>query len=167
VPCSADAEKDWFIGPETFEIIKNTLLGSSAATTSDTVAVTESDGAITPARLSDFSVAAPTLYGTAVPAAPASAPSVPNTLSERAGGELRQAPDDQIHQTITAVYDSADEAGEKPPNIKQIAEPVVRRLMVAGYTASGARIARLADADRHKKRRRPPGKTLASEKSRQ
>jgi hypothetical protein len=99
-------------------------------------------------------------------------PPTPNTRSDlagdqQAGPELRQASADRIHQTIIAVYDAAEQAGQKPPNIKEIAAPVLRQLMATGYTSSGRQIETLAGEDRHKKRRLPAGKTLASEKSRQ
>jgi hypothetical protein len=79
--------------------------------------------------------------------------------------ELRWAAPSQIEQAITAVYDEAEGAGSKPPNVRQIVKPVLQRLAAAGYIATGARIEKIAGADHHKKRRRLPGKTLASEKS--
>ena len=70
-----------------------------------------------------------------------------------------------IDKTIGEVYDEADEAGMKPPNIKEIVEPVQRLLRTKGCEASGRRIQQIAG--RHINRRRKPGPTLASEKRRQ
>jgi hypothetical protein len=77
---------------------------------------------------------------------------------------LKPAPDPEIHEAITKAYDSAKKAGEKPPNVKQIAAPVQAILRNAGYQASGNRIQQLASDARHDGRRRKPGKTVASEK---
>jgi hypothetical protein len=79
--------------------------------------------------------------------------------------ELRWAGDNQIDQAITAEYDDAQRKGSKPPNIREIVKPVLLRLSKDGHTATGVRIQKIAGADRHKKRRRPIGKTVASEKS--
>jgi len=80
---------------------------------------------------------------------------------------LRPAPDSMIHNTISKVYDEAEREDLKPPNVKEIVAPVQKRLSVQGYEASGRQIQRLADADKHKSRRRRPGPTVMSEKRRQ
>lgn len=77
---------------------------------------------------------------------------------------LKPAPDPEIHKAITNAYDSANETGQKPPNLKEIAAPVQAILRNSGYRASGNRIQQLAGDARHNRRRREPGKTVASEK---
>lgn len=86
---------------------------------------------------------------------------------QTASNGLRSAPEGKIHEAIIAVYDAAKVAGEKPPNIKEIVEPVQKKLRALGYSASGRHIETLAGEDRHKSRRRKPGTTVTSEKSRQ
>ena len=76
---------------------------------------------------------------------------------------LRAAPDPAIHKAITAAYDNAETASAKPPNLREIIEPVQAILREQGYKASGSRIQELADAPQHQGRRRRPGKTVASE----
>jgi len=78
--------------------------------------------------------------------------------------ELRPASDPQIDAAITAVYDKAEKTGAKPPNIRQLREPVLKELREKGRAASGRQIMQLADDEKHRKRRRKPGKTLVSEK---
>jgi hypothetical protein len=68
---------------------------------------------------------------------------------------------------ITKLYDDAEKEGSKPPNVKEIAALVQRRLRDEGYETSGRHIQELAGADRHKSRRRKPGTTLLSERHRQ
>jgi hypothetical protein len=80
--------------------------------------------------------------------------------------ELRQAPEREINRAITAAYDEAEAAGEKPPNMKGIVLPVQMILRAQGRRASGRQIQELARAKQHKNRRRKPGATLASEKRR-
>ena len=80
---------------------------------------------------------------------------------------LKRANDAMIDQTITAEYDGAANAGRKPPNVKEIIPLVQEALRSKGYQASGLQIQKLADAPKHKNRRRKPGKTVASEKRRQ
>jgi hypothetical protein len=80
--------------------------------------------------------------------------------------ELKLADDDRIHRAISAVYDEIEEAGGKPPNVKEIAAPMQARLRGEGYKASGRQIEHLAGEERHKKRRRAIGNTVASEKRR-
>jgi hypothetical protein len=78
----------------------------------------------------------------------------------------RLASDMIIHRAIKAVYDEKEKAGSKPPNLVEIIEPVKERVRDEGYEATGHRIQQLAEAPQHKKRRRKPGATLASEKPR-
>ncbi len=77
---------------------------------------------------------------------------------------LRAAPDPAIHKAITAAYDNAETASAKPPNLREIIEPVQAILREQGHKASGSRIQELADAPQHQgRRRRPWAKTVASE----
>jgi hypothetical protein len=86
---------------------------------------------------------------------------------ETSGDELRTAPVDIINETIRAVYDDADRAGQKAPNVKEVVKPVQAKLRDNGFKASSSRIQEIADAEEYKKRRRKPGPTLASERRRQ
>ena len=78
--------------------------------------------------------------------------------------ELRKASESRIHEAISKEYDKAERAGLKPPNVREIVRPVQESLRSEGYQATGRRIERLADSEVHKRRRRRPGRTLASEK---
>jgi hypothetical protein len=78
--------------------------------------------------------------------------------------DLRSASNQQIHDAITRVYDEEERNGRKPPNIRELPEQVEKELRKTGHEASGNRIMRLGEAEQHIKRRRKPGKTLASEK---
>jgi hypothetical protein len=78
--------------------------------------------------------------------------------------DLRPASDSKIDDAITRVYDEAIRNGEKPPNIRELPDPVLQELRKSGYIASGNRIMELGEAADHARRRRKPGKTLKSEK---
>jgi hypothetical protein len=78
--------------------------------------------------------------------------------------ELRQASGKIIHDEIAAAYDAAEVAGEKPPNVKEIQDIVLRRLQGKGLTASKRQIEGYADVPEFKSRRLPPGATLRSKK---
>jgi hypothetical protein len=80
--------------------------------------------------------------------------------------ELRMASASMIDTEISDAYSAAERAGQKPPNIKEIAKVVQDGLREKGYQASVPKIQKLADAEKHKKRRRKPGPTMASEKRR-
>jgi hypothetical protein len=77
---------------------------------------------------------------------------------------LKFAPDSKIDEAINAEYNIAEQKGLKPPNVKEIVAPVQTRLHAQGFNASGRQIQRVADADKHKRRRRQPGRTVTSEK---
>jgi hypothetical protein len=87
-------------------------------------------------------------------------------LEEGIGTEtsLRPAPCPRIHEAITGVYDEKEHASADPPNVKTICPLVQEKLRGRGYQASLRQIAKLASHDKHKRRRRKPGKTIASEK---
>jgi hypothetical protein len=71
-----------------------------------------------------------------------------------------------IHEAISDLYSESERTRQKPPNIKEIVSLVQARLAAKGYAASGRQIQSLAEADKYKKRRRKPGRTLANEKRR-
>ncbi len=79
---------------------------------------------------------------------------------------LRPAPALTIHEAIAAVYDEAEREQAKPPNIRELAKPVQRLLSQQGRQASGIQIQKLAAEPQHDGRRRTPGKTVTSERSR-
>jgi len=72
--------------------------------------------------------------------------------------------DDHINNEIRSEYDDAEAAGTKQPNIRELGAPVQLRLDRKGFHASKRRIQILGEADEFKIRRRPPGKTLKSER---
>jgi hypothetical protein len=76
---------------------------------------------------------------------------------------LRQASDSAIKATIEKVYNDAEAAGSKPPNIKELPIPVMRLLENGGYCTSKKRIMELGDLAEFKRRRRKVGKTLKNE----
>jgi hypothetical protein len=78
--------------------------------------------------------------------------------------ELRKANDSEILEAIKEVYDDAEAKRIKPPNIKELAALVQQRLEKKGYWASQLHIQTLAGAAEFKSRRRPPGKTVSSER---
>jgi hypothetical protein len=88
-------------------------------------------------------------------------------MSPAASPTNAPAPGFEIHKAITAVYDDAGERGTKPPNLKEIIAPAQARLLAAGLKASGLQIQKLAEDPRHAGRRRPPGRTVSSEKRQQ
>jgi hypothetical protein len=77
---------------------------------------------------------------------------------------LKPAPESKIDEAINAEYDTAEQKGLKAPNVKEIVALVQPRLRAQGFNASGRQIQQVADADKHKSRRRQPGRTVASEK---
>jgi hypothetical protein len=78
--------------------------------------------------------------------------------------ELTPAPAPTITRQIKAVYDAADDAGAKPPNIKELPDEVQPQLEAMGYVATKRQIMKLGQA--FEDRRRPAGKTLRSERQR-
>lgn len=80
---------------------------------------------------------------------------------------LKAAPLTEIHAAISAVYDQAEILGEKPPNMRELPVDVLRLLKAKGYVASARFISELCKAPQHARRRRPPGKTVRSERGSQ
>ena len=79
--------------------------------------------------------------------------------------DLKPASERVIEDAVRRVYNSANKEGKKPPNIKEVAKPVQRYPVKGnGYKASARQIERIADRQEFKRCRRPPGKTLSSEK---
>jgi hypothetical protein len=92
-----------------------------------------------------------------------------NRFAERSslyGGSRRPlppAPNSMIDTAISDAYSEAERAGQKPPNLKEIVAPVQTKLLAQGHEASGRQIQKLAEAAKHKTRRRKVGPTIASE----
>jgi hypothetical protein len=82
----------------------------------------------------------------------------------RSPGQLKPAPDRIIIEAIRCVYDAAEAAGTKPPNIKELPAAVQPLLQQKGFFASKRRIMQLGEAEEFQRRRRRPGKTVASER---
>jgi hypothetical protein len=78
--------------------------------------------------------------------------------------KLRPAPVRIVIEAIRCAYDAAEDAGRKPPNIKELPAAVQPFLQQKGFSASGRHIQQLGNAEEFKRRRRPPGKTVASER---
>ena len=79
----------------------------------------------------------------------------------------RPAPTAMIIEAIRCAYNAAEAARRKPPNIKELPAAVQPFLRQKGFSASGRHIEQLGDAEEFKIRRRPPGKTVASERQKQ
>jgi hypothetical protein len=90
----------------------------------------------------------------------------PRDVSEpsRSPEELKPAPDPIVIEAIRGAYDAAEKAGTKPPNIKELPAAVQPLLQQKGFSTSGRHIMRLGDAEEFERRRRRPGKTVASER---
>ncbi len=83
----------------------------------------------------------------------------------RSPGQLKpSASTTIINEEIKSEYDAAEAAGRKPPNIRELGAAVQLLLKEKGFSASKRRIQQLGDAEEFKRRRRPPGKTVASER---
>jgi hypothetical protein len=70
---------------------------------------------------------------------------------------IRKATDAEIHEAITAVYDDADRAGRKPPNVKELISPLKQKMAERHLTATRKRMDDAASAKQHQKRRLPVG----------
>jgi hypothetical protein len=88
----------------------------------------------------------------------------PPQIEPAVDDSLRTAPSPKIHEAITAVYDEKERAGADPPNVKKVCPLVQKKLRDEGYRATLRQIEDHAGDEKHKRRRRPPGKTIASEK---
>lgn len=72
----------------------------------------------------------------------------------------RPASQDAVHSAITAVYDFAESRRMKPPNIKELGEPVRKLLAREELTATKNSIEKLASEAQHRDRRLPPGSVV-------
>jgi hypothetical protein len=77
----------------------------------------------------------------------------------------RKTLDDLINIEIAAVYDDAEKAGEKPPNIKELADIVLLRLKAKGLRTTKLRIMELGDDKKYASRRWPIGKRMPRSKT--
>jgi hypothetical protein len=68
-----------------------------------------------------------------------------------------------IRSVIAAVHKEAKDAGEDPPNIKELPKLVRPRLQQQGRDAAFQQIAKVGEEEPFASQRRRPGKTLASE----
>ena len=84
--------------------------------------------------------------------------------NEATSPQLKPASEQMIKAAIRRAYDIAEREGKKPPNINEVPKPVQAQLKAIGRKASAAKIKEIAERPEFKKRRRPPGKTLKSEK---
>lgn len=78
----------------------------------------------------------------------------------------KPASEQRIKEAIDTVYSDATKSGAKPPNIRELPAQVQNLLANSGHTASASQIERLGSLPEFKCRRRPPGKTLKSERRR-
>jgi hypothetical protein len=78
--------------------------------------------------------------------------------------EDSKPPRAKINAAIRAEYADAKVGGRKPPNVKELSAAVQLRLQREGLRASRRSIEQLAEAPEFKLCRRPPGRTLASER---
>ena len=86
------------------------------------------------------------------------------TQPSRSQVKLKPAPDWIVIEAIRCAYDAAEAAGTKPPNIKELPAAVQPLLQQKGFFASKRRIMQLGEDEEFKRRRRLPGKTVASER---
>jgi hypothetical protein len=86
------------------------------------------------------------------------------TQPSRSQITLNPAPPGIVIEAIRGAYDAAEAAGTKPPNIRELPAAVHTLLEQKGLRASGQHIQELGDDEEFKSRRRPPGKTVASER---
>lgn len=66
-----------------------------------------------------------------------------------------------VREAIDRVYELANEQNVKPPNVKEVVQPVQQLLRDKGRQASGNTIIRIASEKHFQNRRREPGATLA------
>jgi len=90
----------------------------------------------------------------------------PGDVSEpsRSPEELELASEAMIKEEMRFVCNTEEAAGRKQPNIKELSAAVQPLLQRKGFWASKSWIEKLAEAPEFKSRRRPPGRTVASER---
>jgi hypothetical protein len=79
---------------------------------------------------------------------------------------FKKAADAVTKKAIRDEYTRAKINDEKPPNVRQIVEPVQRALQAEGFEASGNRIQESAASKEFEGMRRKPGATIKNEKDR-
>jgi len=72
----------------------------------------------------------------------------------------KRSPTPDIRKAIAVIYDLAEQQGVKPPNIKEIAPAVRKKLSASNLTASDLQIQKIAAEPEFKDRRGTPGKTI-------
>jgi hypothetical protein len=82
----------------------------------------------------------------------------------RAPEELKPASEAMTKEEMWSVCNEEQAAGRKEPNVKELSALVQPRLQRKGRRASRQWIEKLAEAPEFKRRRRPRGKTVASER---
>jgi hypothetical protein len=89
----------------------------------------------------------------------------PRDLSEpsRSTEELKPASEAMTKEEMWSVCKAEEAAGRKDPNVKELSAAVKPLLERKGFWASRRWIEKLAEASEFKSRRRPRGKTVASE----
>jgi hypothetical protein len=87
----------------------------------------------------------------------------PKPELEKPEDTLRPAPHAAIAGAIEEVYDEAEAANSKPPNIKELPLPVLQLLKNQGYVTSKSRIMKTGEKPDFRRRRWRPGKTLKNE----
>jgi hypothetical protein len=68
-----------------------------------------------------------------------------------------------IHAEIGAVYDDAERNAAKPPSIRELLQPVSRRLKDKGFHAGQREIRKIGQKPEFAARRWPRGLTIATE----
>jgi hypothetical protein len=74
-------------------------------------------------------------------------------------GSFSRAPEGSIDDAVATVYTDAKKEGKKPPNIKQVIQPVKKVLHERGLDATYDQIIKSASKSQHKSRRLSPGPT--------
>jgi hypothetical protein len=74
---------------------------------------------------------------------------------------LKMATAEIVDREISRAYEQAKDAGEKPPNIREVLAPVRASLAVLGYFASKAQIKEVAGNEKHAAQRLPRGRIPA------
>jgi hypothetical protein len=69
-----------------------------------------------------------------------------------------------IHAEVGAIYDDAERNGEKPPSLRELLQPVWRRLRDKGFRASQTEIRKIGQKPEFAARRWPRGLTIATER---
>jgi hypothetical protein len=85
----------------------------------------------------------------------------------RQGLRLPSPNDAKIRDEVRATYDEAERSGSKPPNTAELGKLVSNSLKTKGYFVAQHRASAIGDEAEFLGRRRPVGKTIASERKTQ